>query len=138
MAAPNDAQRERAKRVLAYEAHSIDAAAPTAAARVYDKLHAHLQPLVGTAGVELLLVRSARLAGGELEGLASAAMLHGAAALRARLATPKPEIGAESAISLFATFLNLISTFVGERLTLQLLRRAWPALDDSSTRGEAQ
>ena len=53
---------EQARRLLAHEGALGSAGErATAASRVYDRLHAHLSPLVGETGVELLFVRSAKL-----------------------------------------------------------------------------
>lgn len=59
---PSAAQLEKARRLLLDEgaAGSAGECAP-AAGRVYDKLHGHLDPLLGAAGVQALLVRSAKL-----------------------------------------------------------------------------
>ena len=99
-------------------------ATTTAALRVYDKLHANIAPLVGPAGAESLLVRSARLAHGEL---ADVSALAGAKGLRAGLADPAAST--ESAVALFGTFFALVATLIGERLTSQLLRSAWPTIE---------
>jgi hypothetical protein len=99
-----------------------------AVGRVYDMLHAHLTPLLGKAGVELLLVRSAKVVQGEFAFLTEASILDGADQLRDRLRQPAPALAIESATDLFATFIGLLMTFIGERLTNQILRNAWPAL----------
>jgi hypothetical protein len=123
---PGATQIERVQRLLAHEATQEGAGAP---ARVYDKLVAQLAPLVGAAGVQALFMRSAKLAQGEFADLAQASILEGAAALRERLASPGG-VAEQSALTLFATFLALVTEFIGERLTHQILRRAWPMLDD--------
>ena len=45
-----------------------------------------------------------------------------------------PAIGAEAAATLFGTFLELITTFIGERLTVVVLRSAWPAIEETAPR----
>ena len=131
---PNRAQLETARRLLAHEGAaagsthtSVEAA--TTAARVYDKLHRHMAPLVGVAGVQLLFVRSAKLAQGEFPGLAEVSVSDGSSQLRACLQAQDPAIAMESAAALFATFFALIITFIGERLTTQILRSAWPTIE---------
>lgn len=57
-------QLARAKRLLAHEGAGAGASAAESAAaagRIYEKLHAHLAPLVGAAGVQALLERSVKL-----------------------------------------------------------------------------
>src|SRR6185312_2154134 len=58
------AQVERAKRLLALEGDSGNSSAECAAAawKLYEKLNARLAPLLGSAGVQALFVRSAKLA----------------------------------------------------------------------------
>ncbi len=107
----------------------------TAAARLYDKLHAHLAPLVGDAGAQLLFVRSAKLTNGEFAWIATASILDGSAALRERLQTQDPPVRTEAVAVLFGNFLTLVTTFIGERLTAQVLLRAWPTIDEMP-RGE--
>jgi hypothetical protein len=119
-----------ARRLLAHEGATGGAdERAMAAGRVYDKLHAHMAPLVGAAGVQLLLVRSAKLAQGEFAFLAEVSSLEGSTRLRERLQAQDPAVVTESAAVLFGTFFALITTFIGERLTTQVLRRAWPTIE---------
>ena len=66
------AQVERAKRLLAHEGDSGRSSAECAAAawRLYEKLNARLAPLLGSAGVQALFIRSAKLAQTEFGSLA--------------------------------------------------------------------
>lgn len=133
---PTDpAQLERARRLLAHEAAAGGAATrgKTAAGRVYDKLHVHLAPLVGVAGVHMLFARSARLAQGEFARLAAVSMDEGSTKLRECLHAPDPAIATESAAALFGHFFTLITIFIGERLVAQLLRSAWPTFNDAAS-----
>jgi hypothetical protein len=43
-----------------------------------------------------------------------------------------PAVATESAAALFGNFFTLITTFIGERLTAQLLRSAWPNFDETA------
>lgn len=106
--------------------------AATVASRVYDKLHAHLAPLVGSGGVQLLFMRSAKLVQGEFAGLAEVSGLEGSTKLRERLQTRTPALATESVAALFAVFFTLVTTFVGERLTIQVLRSAWPTFEETA------
>jgi hypothetical protein len=133
---PNPAQLERARRLLAHEgaAGSADECA-TAAGRVFDKLHAQLAPLVGAAGVHSLFVRSARLVQGEFAFLAEVSIFEfeSSTKLRECLQAQDPAIATEAATALFGTFFALIMTFIGDRLTTQALRRAWPRIEETAT-----
>jgi hypothetical protein len=132
---PTVAHLDWARQCLALES----AATPdgVVAALVYDRLRGAVAPLVGDAGVELLFVRSAKLAGGDLARMSEVSILVGAAELRTVLGARDPGVSRESATLFFATFLALLTTFIGDRLTTQILRRAWPALDPdrASTEG---
>ena len=127
---------EMARRLLAHEgtSGSADGRATTATARVYDKLHAHMAPLVGDDGVQLLFVRSAKLAQGEFAGLAEVSILEGSPKLREILQAQDPAVATESAAALFGTFFALMTAFIGERLTTQVLRRAWPTIEEMAPR----
>ena len=124
---------ERARRLLAHEGAAGGAEeCATAAGRVYDKLHVHLAPLVGVAGVHMLFARSARLAQGEFARFAEVSMDEGSTKLRECLQAQDPAIATESAAALFGNFLTLITTFIGQRLVARLIRRAWPTFDDAA------
>ena len=132
MIQPDPALVKRARELLVIEAKlgAEGNDATTAAARLYDKLHAHLAPLVGDAGSQLLFVRSAKLTNGEFAWIAKASILDGSALLRERLQTQDPPVRGEAAAILFGNFLTLVTTFIGERLTTQVLLRAWPKKDE--------
>ena len=126
------AQLEMARRLLAHEgaAGSAAARATTAASRVYDRLHAHMAPLMGDAGVHLLFGRSARLAQGEFARFAEVSIPEGSTKLRERLQAQDPAVATESAAALFGNFFTLSIAFIGERLTTQVLRNAWPTFEE--------
>ena len=120
-------------RLLAHESAAVGGAGATAAGRVYDKLHAGLSPLVGDAGVQLVFMRSAKLTQGEFAWLSDISVFEGSTKLRERLQVDDPSIGTEAAAVFFGTFLALITTFIGERLTTQVLRSAWPTITEETT-----
>lgn len=126
-----EAQLAEAKRLLAYEGASGDTAKECAAAagRVFDKLNAGLGPLLGAAGVRALLARSTTLAGRDLGTVAGAGFLDSSTTLRTFLQDLEPAVAHRAAEALFAAFLSLITSFIGERLTLQAMRSAWPTLE---------
>ena len=126
---------EHARRLLAHEGALVGAdERATAASRVYDRLHAHLAPLVGEAGVNLLFVRSAKLSRGEFAWLTEFSILEASPKLRERLRGEAPPVSTESAATLFGTFFALLTAFIGERLTTQVLRRAWPTIEETTPR----
>ena len=54
------------------------------------------------------------------------------AKLRACLGGQDPTVAMGAAVALVATFFALITTFIGERLTTQALRSAWPHIDQTA------
>jgi len=131
MSRTSTTQLEKAKRVLASEGAPWSSSEECAAAawRVYEKLNARLSPLLGLAGVQALMVRSVKLAQAEFPSLAEVATAEGLTRLGSCLQALDPSIAAEAAAALFGTFLELMTTFIGERLTVLVLRSAWPAID---------
>lgn len=129
------AQRELASRLLARERlgeSSEERAA--AAASVYEKLYLCLAPLVGGTGVRALFARSVTLTTAEFPFLGGVTVEQPEAAattLRASMQGQRPDAVIESAAALFGAFLALLTTYVGERLTAQVLRGAWPEIGET-------
>lgn len=136
MSRPSARQVEKAKRLLASEGapwgNSEECAA--AAWRIYEKLNARLAPLLGLAGVQALFGRSAKLAKAEFPSLDDVAAPEGLTRLGPCLQALDPTVAAEAAETLFGTFLDLMTTFIGERLTVLVLRSAWPAIEETAPR----
>ncbi len=128
MREPSSAQLELARRLLAHENAAGDGSAAIAAGRVLDKLHAELDALLGAAGVQTLLVRSAQLTQARFPFL-DASSVEDSNSLRECLLAQGPTGNAEAGAALFGTFFRLITTFIGERLTTQSLRNAWPTIE---------
>ena len=124
--------RDFAKRLIACETNGNGPAGKRtpAAFRVCAKLDSHLSTLMGHAGFRALLARSLALAAtevhwlgavkvkanGSLDGLAELALL------------VDPNEFAEGAVVLVAQLLGLLADFIGEDLTLHLVRDVWPDL----------
>ena len=129
-------QMARIQRILVSEGAGQDPA--PAAARVYDKLMAQLVPLLGPVGVRAMLVRSLKLASRELASLGDSGLVESATALGNGLRALGAAQAAEAAAVLFATFYGLITTFIGERLTSEILRNAWPAVEEPAPKETAK
>lgn len=128
---PSPATLATSRRLLAHEGAAGGARDwASAAGLVYDKLHAHLDPILGVAGVQALLVRSAKLTHAEFTGLEVAALAD-STKLRACLQAQDAAVAAGSAVALFGHFFALITAFIGEQLTSQVLRRAWPTFAET-------
>jgi hypothetical protein len=138
-----------ARRLLAHEAIEADEAGESrdaepradaaqvaeAAEAAFEKLRLHLSTFLGPDGFQTLLERALTLAraefpwlgvvqagdDGSLKGLLLAAA-HGR----------DPAEAADGFTAVLAQFLGLLVDFIGEDLTLRLLRGVWPALDAPS------
>ena len=128
---------ENARRLLASEGAPWRSSEECAAAawRVYEKLNARLAPLLGSAGVQALFVRSAKLAQADFASLAEVATSEGLTRLGSCLQGLDLAIATEAAATLFGTFLELMASFIGERLTILVLRSAWPGIEETGPRG---
>jgi hypothetical protein len=131
--------RDLAQRLLAYEAVEGESSEPTEPAffRVYEKLRRHLCALAGIAGFHSLASRALTLAQSEAPGLRAVQItadgcLQGIGELDPQL--DDHETGGAEVI-LIAQLLGLLSTFIGEALTLQLVLNVWPeaALNDGDS-----
>jgi hypothetical protein len=129
-------------RLVAYEGVTTGSAAlrAAAAARVHGRLAEHLEPLIGVAGFRALFARSLKLARTELPCLGAVVVAGDppltdapspAEQLEACLRDLEPAAAAEAAAALFGTLVGLLTSFIGERLVLQVLRSAFPGLDES-------
>jgi hypothetical protein len=125
--------RHFAERLLALEASAQVASATPGAPSVCEKLRPPLATLMGNTGFAALLSRALVLAGVEVPWLlavrANAGALEG-------FDEPAAQVGAaqiaEGHVVLVARLLGLLMTFIGEELTLRLVREVWPdlSLDD--------
>lgn len=136
----NDGLRKLALKVLAQHAGPAPGAEAVAAAarRAYDDLVRESAPLIGQAGVDALTGRALHLAQrkylwlnlargpGQVEGPFAQVI--------AGLERQTPAAATEAAAVVFGLFTGLLVTFIGESLTVGLLRKAWPdAFSDIST-----
>jgi hypothetical protein len=122
--------------LLAYEAVTGETSVPTESAslRVYAKLRRPLCALAGVAGFQSLASRALTLARAEAPSL-SAVQVTGDGSIQG-LGELSPQsdtdhVGEGVAI-LIAQLLGLLRTFIGEALTLRLVRELWrdAAFDD--------
>jgi hypothetical protein len=129
--------------LLAYEAAAGKTSAPAESAtlRVYEKLRQDLGEFAGVAAFQSLSSRALALARAEAPSLSAARVaadgsLQGLGELEQQLDIDKDRAGespaGEGGIILIARLLGLLLIFLGENLTLSLLRAKWPeaALND--------
>jgi hypothetical protein len=124
---PSPSMRTLARRLLAAEAAHPGDEKGHEAVRVCDKLSISLTRLAGVDGFTSLLRRALALARAEVPSLNRVTVkpdcsIEGLEALAAQVA----DSGVEATAALTAHLLGLLVTFIGEPLTLRLVRDAWP------------
>src|SRR5476651_853197 len=125
--------RDFAERLIAYETRgnkSSETKAP-AAFLVSEKLRPHLASLMGKVGFRELLSRALALANAEVPWLRAVHVkadgsFEGLDELGAQVG---PDEIFEGRVVLLAQLLGLLTAFIGEDLTLRLVREVWPKLD---------
>jgi hypothetical protein len=122
--------RDLAQRLLALEAASQTAADATLsyeAVRVLEKLRSSLSRIAGPDGFTALLRRALALARADVPAL-SAVQIGADGGLEGLegLFAGANNAGADAAMAITTHLLGLLVTFVGEPLTLRLVREAWP------------
>ncbi|MET0794368.1 MAG: hypothetical protein ABW061_22790 [Polyangiaceae bacterium] len=134
-APPNYAQI--AQRMLAQEAAgaTTPSARALAAGAVQQRLHQRLVPLIGVEGVRALFARSVKVTSAEfpelmrLQGLGLGDAANFAKQLIDALQADEGRNAQSAAETLYANFLSLTATLIGERLVLMVLQRSFPTLD---------
>ena len=139
MDTPAPSIRDLARRLLAVEAASQSAADPHVheAVRVCEKLRVSLTRFAGADGFTSLLRRSLALARAEVPALHGITeKTDGSMEGLEELAADARNVGSDAAIAITAHLLGLLVTFIGEPLTLRLVREAWPdaSLDEPPPR----
>jgi hypothetical protein len=136
----NAALQRLALRVLAQHAGSTPGTEALVAAvrRAYDDLARVSAPMIGQVGVDALTGRALHLA-----QRAHPWLVHTRAPEQWRgpldqlifcLEQQDPAVATEAAGAVFGTLTGLLVSFIGESLTISLLRQAWPdAFDDART-----
>jgi len=135
--------RDFAERLIAYEARGRKKSdrENSAAFAACEKLRPHLATVIGTAGFRTVLSRALTLATKHVPWLSAVQVkpdgaLEGWEELRPQLA---PEEIAEGRVALLAQLVGLLVAFIGENLTLRLVREVWPQLpfnDSESGKGD--
>jgi hypothetical protein len=122
--------RNFAKRIIACEANGTNSAETKTpdALNVCEKLRPPLATLMGNVGFRALLSRALALASAEVPWLRavhvkSDGSLEGAEEIHAQLSLDAMFVGR---VALLAQLLGLLVAFIGESLTLRLVREVWP------------
>jgi hypothetical protein len=134
--------RDLAQRLLTYESEGSDTSGPAGSAilRVYEKLRRSLGELAGVAGFQSLAARALTLA--KSEDLSLGSVRVAADGNLDGISTIEPNINAEKdrihsgGVVLISRLLGLLLIFLGEALTMNLIRDVWPdaAFDDAVPR----
>lgn len=121
--------RRLARRLLVVEAarRSGADARNHEAVRVCDKLRISLTRFAGADGFAALLRRTLVLARAEVASLSRISIKPDCSMEGLEeLVADEPDGGVEAAAALTANLLGLLVTFIGEPLTMRLVREAWP------------
>jgi hypothetical protein len=133
--------RDLAQRLLSYEASAGKASEPVESTtlRVYQKLRESLGELAGSAGFHALASRALALARSELPSLSAVQVgtdgnLEGMSVIEPSIKVEQDRVH-DGGVILISRLLGLLFIFLGEALTLSLLRDAWPgaAFDDRNS-----
>lgn len=125
---PSPSIRTLAQRLLSLEAEGSGGAAPGhEAARVFQKLRGSLTRFAGPEGFASLLRRSLALARADAPALEAVTFNpDGSLGGLEGLASDAGNGGPEAVVGIVAHLLGLLVTFIGEPLTLRIVREAWP------------
>ena len=122
--------RNFAIRLMAYEAGETEPSEtnPPTGFYVCEKLRRHLATFMGHTGFHTLLARALALAGGEVPWLRGV-RLEADGSLPGLEKIPEdldPDELFEGGVVLLAQLLGLLVAFIGENLTVRLVREVWP------------
>jgi hypothetical protein len=130
MSTPPSTIRDFARRLLALES---ERGVPTVAGgreavRVCEKLRLPLVRLAGVAGFRSLMSRAVAMAKSEVPSLAAVQVRDDGSleGLHGNGKDPGADAAGDAGVVVVAQLLGLLVTFIGERLTLRLVRDAWP------------
>ena len=135
--------RDLAQQLLHYEANAGNTSEPVepTTLRVYEKLRGNLCVLVGVAGFQALASRALTLARSEVPGfdavqVAADGRLQGISEIEPPMKLDENWIDEEGVIFI-SSLLGLLLMFLGEALTMNLVRNVWPdaAFDNDNPKG---
>ena len=132
--------RDLARRLLAEEAVHDKTSPRTESAllRVYEKLRWSLCVFAGVAGFRSLASRALTLAKAEAPSLSGVQVASGGTLQgfnETKMQSDKLQAG-DGEVVLIAQLLGLLSTFIGESLTLRFVQDAWPEAGRENNSGD--
>ncbi len=132
--------RDLAQRLLDYEFKDVGPsyAGPDPILRVVDKLRSPLIALIGLVGFRTLFARALSLAKAKSPSLGALQVirdghLDNGCEEAFCVSFPAKFLSKEGIVIFVAELLGLLVAFIGEGLTLNLVRNSWPSLPDSHT-----
>lgn len=111
---------------------ALSAARAVAAARLLERMTERLSVVIGSLGVQAILLRALALSRREFAFLSGEHLVPlersdgMGEALRACLEAQRPEVVTRATLTLFTTVVKLLVAAIGERLAWSLLRDVWP------------
>ena len=145
MGQSNPQLRDMARQLLERERRQAEKPADVgeASERTFQRLQEHMSNLIGRVGFQALMTRAAHLTRAEAGWIESIAIERESRVTLQGLDVVLEREGAaramEGMVLLLANLIGLLCTFIGEELTLRLLRRIWeeiPRLTPGSKEGE--
>jgi hypothetical protein len=138
MDTPSPAMRDLARRLLAASRSASDSPAQEVVL-VNEKLRIALTTFAGADGFATLVRRALALASAEVPALRGATVsADGRLEGLEQLATHPGSVAAAAAVAITAQLLGLLVTFIGEPLTLRLVREAWPNLPPGESQSKIE
>jgi hypothetical protein len=123
--------RDLAQRLIGAEARGVNRsgeAKTPGAFLVCERLRPHLAPLMGSTGFNALLARALAVARGKAAWLNAVALTGNTMGVAEKEGEKAGPDVAEGGLTLISELLALLVAFIGERLTLQMMREVWPDL----------
>ena len=132
MNTPSDSIRNLTRQLLALEAANRREGEPNETARALRKLRVSLSRFAGREGFLALLKRALVLSRAEMASLADLKVTAEGELEGFEKVLADTAVATEAGTAITAHLLWLLVTFIGEPLTLQIVRDAWPdlAVDD--------
>jgi len=128
---PDERLVELAHGLLAHEAAVPPGASTDSVFRAFDKVRQPVGTLAGVAGFRVLLMRALTLGKAQSAPLTVISVqqdgsLKGFNEL-------SPQVASEAGLVLMTELLGLLVAFIGDALTMQIVRNAWPELNTFGT-----
>jgi hypothetical protein len=134
MSTPTEVHLAWSRRLLKQD-EDADQRLPASMELAYDRLLRCAGPIIGNNGVRAILARSLKLAAANHPALRPVLLVDGWAADPAKALRECPQADDDTAragaIAVLAIFLSLLSHFIGERLTTQIIETAWKPSEET-------